>query len=71
MYCVLVSSIDIRVCSRYCHFDFVLVFAGLDDTEIRRNLVVTLRAPRNVANLMEDNDKLFSAAQQCYDWATH
>lgn len=46
---ILVGGIDIFLLSRHRDFDLVAVLAGLDNTKIGRDLVITFRTPRNIA----------------------
>ena len=46
---VLVRRVDDRLCRRHCHLDRVLSFVRLDDAQVRTDLGIALRAPRNIA----------------------
>jgi hypothetical protein len=63
VYRVLVRSIDIGLVRRHGHLDCVVAFAHLDDTQVRADLVIALRAPRNVA--MQKEVRLRSLSIDC------
>ena len=48
VYRVLVHRVDVRLGSWYGHLDSVLAFVRLDNAQIRADLIIALRAPRNV-----------------------
>jgi len=49
MYRVLVRRVDVRLGRRDRHFDRVFSLARLDNTQVRTDLGIALRTPRNIA----------------------
>src|SRR5712691_8515038 len=48
MYRVLVRRVDVRLRRRHRHLDRVLSFVHLDDAQVRTDLGIALRTPRNI-----------------------
>ena len=49
MYRVLVRRVDVRFGRRHRHLDRILSFVRLDNAQVRTDLVIALRTPRNIA----------------------
>ena len=49
MYRILVRRVDVRLNRRYPHLDRVLSIVRRDNAQVRIDLVIILRSPRNIA----------------------